>query len=189
MVTQKTTYAQEAKDNLIEQFKKKTNFEDLLDVFSGQVQELETVLFQLILERFIEDAVGIQLDRLGQIPGEDREGRDDDLYRIAIKRKIVLNRSSGLAEEVLALVKSIVGSQTIELTLPGDPAHFEVFLPDIFPPSIALGAQVSSVIQDAKAGGVRAIFIWHEAEPAFGFLTTPSALGFTAGKFASALDR
>jgi hypothetical protein len=118
-----------------------TNFEKLIATYITQLEELEVAYFQLIDERTVETAVGEQLNVIGALVGEDRFGRDDEDYRVAIKGRIRLNLSSGTTEDIIAVIASQLGATQITITEDSYPAHFEVFIPDTL---AVLGASVAS---------------------------------------------
>lgn len=101
----KDNHIEEGLALLISQFKEKDNIEALLTAFLTQIQELEDVASSLITDRTISSAVGEQLNILGRIVGQPREGRDDDTYRLWIQARILINRSSGTAEEIYTVLK------------------------------------------------------------------------------------
>jgi hypothetical protein len=86
---------------LIDAFKSRKVIDGVLAAWLKQFQDLERVFWEILQGRGVEDAVGVQLDFLGQVVGEDRLGRSDDELRSAIKLKIRTNRSQGRAEDVL----------------------------------------------------------------------------------------
>jgi len=114
-LTEKTTHVSEAQSHLIEQFKSKTRILAVVESFVEQVQEIEAVLFDLMEERWIDAAVGVQLDGLGDIVGEPRNGRGDDDYRLAIKARVQINLSSGEPERIIHILNLLTGS-TITLS-------------------------------------------------------------------------
>ena len=116
MITQLTDHIERLKALLVQQFKGKTNIEKLLELFGTKVQELEDVGFELINERALAAAIGTQLDNLGEIVGEERQGRSDDEYRKAISVKILINTSSGTPEQVIDIVLGITGGTVVKLT-------------------------------------------------------------------------
>jgi hypothetical protein len=118
-----------------------TDLQKLIAIYIQQIQELETMWFELINERTMDTAVGVQLDGLGDIVGEERFGRNDDDYRVAIKGRIRLNLSNGTAEDIVAVIRSQLGEYTVELSEDSFPAHFEAFLADTIN---ILGASVAN---------------------------------------------
>lgn len=66
----------------------------------------------------LDTSTGKSLDNLGRIVGERRFGRSDAVYRLAIKLKILVNKSQGLAEDILAIASAVSGSVEYEEIFP-----------------------------------------------------------------------
>jgi hypothetical protein len=184
MLQKKQNHAEEAADNLIHQFKGKTKLEVLLRVFAKQVQELENVFFDLLFLRSLDKAFGFQLDELGRLLDLEREGRNDKTYRQWLKARIRLNLSSGTPEDIIALIRAMVGDKDVEI-IESFPAHFDVKVNE---PINVDGNQVSTLMLSGKPAGVRGIFHWYEHKTPFVFDGDPGGLGFNQGKFAGAVD-
>lgn len=166
----------------IEQLADKERFSLLLSLFGGQIQDLENALFQVLNETDIESAVGAQLDGLGSIVGEERAGRQDAAYRIAIRTRIVLNSSQGTIEDLLALALAISGGTKAE-AIEYFPAGFVIRILDTLPPGTD-GAKIAAVVRSGKPAGVRATTII-SVEPPFQFDT---GTGYDEGKYAGAVE-
>jgi hypothetical protein len=139
---------------LLEQFKRKPRIAAVLGAFLGSVQELDDVAFQVLTERDLDTAIGVQLDVIGRIVGELRQGRTDDEYRPFLRARILVNRSNGLTEEIITIVRVLLG-ESAQLTLREEfPAAFTIIVDD------AIAAPIDAVIrllQQAKAAGVRVL--------------------------------
>lgn len=94
-----------AKALLIEQFKPRVNINKMVEVMATRVQGIENVASDLLTRRSIETAEGAQLDIIGEIVGQNREGRTDEEYRAAIKTRIQLNTSSGEPETLISALR------------------------------------------------------------------------------------
>lgn len=82
-----------------------------------QVQEIEDVLFQLLNERSLTDAEGVQLDLIGEILGLARQGGwTDDEYRILLGVRIGINLSNGEPERMINTLDALVESNFVKLT-------------------------------------------------------------------------
>jgi hypothetical protein len=151
-LAEKTTHATEAKDKLITQFKGLSEFEGLLDSYMAQIQELEGVLFDLLaIVTDLDSQDGAQLDLVGTVVGQAREGRADAAYLNAIKAKLVTNFASGTVDEMRTMLELIVTNDfTIEEYFP---AALVVRLVDAF---LGSGAEIASLITQIRAAGVRA---------------------------------
>lgn len=198
-IKQKVNHVEEAQANLVAQFREKPNLEALVASYVEQIQQLENVFFELlnrrslpkikIGDREVESSFGAQLDGLGSIVGEARQSRTDDAYRLAIGARIVLNLANGTPEDIIRLIRALVGDKQVEI-IESFPAHFEAIVND---PIDVDGFRVSTFVQSAKPAGVRGIFHWHQTSHPFGFEGDPEAFGFDdgtnrpeAGEFAGA---
>lgn len=97
---------------LTEQFKGKPNIEALLSAGLRRVQTLEDEVWIAIWAWVLDYAEFQQLDDLGAIVGQAREGRTDDQYRYAIRVRIRVNRSKGRAEDVLQVATLLDAAAT-----------------------------------------------------------------------------
>lgn len=130
---QKLTHIEEALENLAEQFKDKPNIAALISAYVAQVQDLENILFQIRNQTTLATAIGIQLDRLGTIVGEERQGRGDSAYRLAIIARGYLNFISGTPEELIHLTLLLTGPNHITF-IESFPAHFDLYIDDPLTP-------------------------------------------------------
>lgn len=108
-----------AKGLLIEQFKPRPNINKVVEVMIGRVQEIESIASPLLTRRSINTAENAQLDIIGEIVGQPREGRGDAEYRTAIKTRIQLNTSSGEPETLISALRF--------LTSPTDAVYLEAY--------------------------------------------------------------
>lgn len=99
--TQDLNHVVEARTLIIEQFKNTKYITGFLDAYSRRVQELEGVFFDILDSRILDNATGDQLDKLGDLVGEERLGRDDDQYKPAIRIRIRVNKSQGRSKDIL----------------------------------------------------------------------------------------
>lgn len=144
-------HAEEAIDHLIELFKSGPRNQALLQVVALQIQELENTSAQVYTSFYVDTAVGDQLDILGRIVGEARQGRLDAEYRAAVKVRILVNSSDGKIEQLLAIARGMVPSASIAL--------LEQFPCTIRMEFSTMGTStlrtVFAMLQQAKAAGVR----------------------------------
>ena len=77
--------------------------------------EIENTFYQLLTERGIHEAEGVQLDVLGDLVGESRLGRKDDRYRAAILSRGLINSSNGTPEDLLSILAASTGSEVPNL--------------------------------------------------------------------------
>lgn len=70
--------------------------------------EIESALHQMIAMRRLDDAVGVHLETIGDLVGQDREGFDDDTYRRLIRARIAANRSDGTLDDLIRVATLVV---------------------------------------------------------------------------------
>lgn len=148
-----------------------TNTQKLLRAWLTPAQEIEDALQQLYSERFLTNAVGVQLDSLGKLVGEPRDGEADDaIYRKRIRARISTNRSRGSIQEIVDIADLIVNDDdaTLELDNQGRAAYV------LRVEGVELTWPVADVLirflRRATAGGVRPIEEFHLSDPAEAFV-------------------
>jgi len=144
-----TDYCDRSEDRLIEQFEEKQKIKDYLCALITELQELEFVFGDLLLGRQLANAVGTQLDGLGDIVGIERKGLDDAAYKVAIQFQAGLNFSNGEAETLISLTKFITGGIDVHLT--NDfPAGVTITTDGLI-----LSAETVPILEQSAAAGVR----------------------------------
>jgi hypothetical protein len=94
-------YTSLALARLASQFAESPKLRALLAQIVGPLEVIETNADDLKDKRWIDTAVGAQLDGLGTIVGEGREGRNDDDYREALRFRVFINISKGTPPDVI----------------------------------------------------------------------------------------
>ncbi len=84
------------------------NITKLIRALVEPVQDVENVLQQLYTERYVDTAVGDQLDILGALVGQLRLGLEDEPYRRVIRARISVNRSKGTIADVINVASLII---------------------------------------------------------------------------------
>ena len=123
-----------------------------------ECQELEYVFISLLVDQVLANAEGVQLDKIGRVLGEGRRGRSDSDYRAGLLSWIVALGSDGRIDEIIAILES-----------------YETGLYEVYDPGLgylqvrfvgAIGSidtdLLNTVLQIAKAAGIRADFIYSE---------------------------
>lgn len=169
-IAHKTTHAEDAIARLIEQYKGKPRIEAFIQALADRVQDLEDTLYDIFFESAIANATGTQLDDIGDIVGQQRQGMLDAEYRTFVRARIKANRSSGRIEELIEILRLILDGQTV-------PPATAIRARDAYPAGVALEADgVTSntliiwrdFLNGAKSAGVRCHFVSNsEEEDAF----------------------
>lgn len=148
------------------------NTEKLVAALATPAQALEDALWQLLVQRTVDTAIGVQLDVIGRVVGQSRDGLGDDSYRRYIRARISVNRSRGTLGDLLGVAKLVL------LGVTG--ARFEVETQTIATvvvrvPDIALADSIRDTLlyflRLAKVAGVRVIVETNEEAPATSFTT------------------
>jgi len=101
MIQKITNKIELAKKRLMSQYKDSSVINMILEVIMEQEQALEDAIYDVSTLCHLDTAFGIQLDRIGTIPGIKRYGLNDEDYRKRIYAQIVLNCSNGEAETLI----------------------------------------------------------------------------------------
>lgn len=133
-------------------YKGKARHEAFISALVKQVQDLEDAIHGMIDARALSNAQGKQLDNIGLIVGQNREGFGDEFYRILLYVKIGQNTSQGGGEKLISIYKLLTGASLV---------HYQ----DLGGGSIALGSDVPlandlinfvyASMEKVAAGGVR----------------------------------
>jgi hypothetical protein len=118
-IEQKTDYST-GLNLLLAQFKNSIKLRGMIDSAYDSADDLEKALFEIRDEFWLDVAVGTQLDTIGEIFNEGRNGDVDADYRLRIQAKASLV-ASGEPEGIIAILKSLFGA-TYVTYIPGWPA-------------------------------------------------------------------
>lgn len=148
-------HSTQALSRLIERWRadKNPNLAALVTSVNDEVQELENAIWDVIVGRLPDYAEGEQLDALGRIVGQRRDGLGDAAYRAHIKARVRINQSFGTPLDVIEVLR-LVDTVTFHLVEEGT-ASFRIFY-DAPPSNAAIGHEIPSLVRQARAAGVRA---------------------------------
>ncbi len=107
-------YAEIAKSRLTNVFQNKLAIEAVVCALPKQLTLLEIVADQVRDGRSVDTAIGIQLDKIGVAVGEQRLGRSDDIYRIAIKFRVFVNVSKGRPSDLIYVTRGITEADNVQ---------------------------------------------------------------------------
>jgi len=113
-----------------------------------QLTIVEATLDQLKNERSIDTAIGIQLDKVGEIVGEPRNGRDDETYRQYIRFRVFINVSKGRPHDVIYATR---------FATQGDDIQYQEFFPAqvvMFSDGYAASKDTPTLLQDVSPAAV-----------------------------------
>lgn len=78
----------EALERIPDRLKDKPRFQALIRSWTKPANDIEAAVFQLLSGRGIDDAIGAQLDGLGDILNRPRNEVDDERYRVVLEAQI-----------------------------------------------------------------------------------------------------
>lgn len=165
-VEQITDHAAAAVARMPSQHRDKTRTSAFVSALAAPAQDTETALWALLTERSVDVAVGAQLDRLGVVVGEPRNGEtDDDVYRRRIRARISANESRGTAADIIRVARALVYDDAAQIVItPGYPAAYSVEIA-----GVAVDEEVAAVaapmLRDATSAGVRVILEYSPVAP------------------------
>ncbi len=182
------THAAEGIARLTERYRKPL-LSAMLASCLEEVQLLELSGWDLLTKRAPDTAEGKTLDLLGKLVGQSRQGRTDDGYRLWISARILVNRSSGLTKQLLALA----------FKLTGVPVRVQDYYPAAFilratePIFGSDGVEIAKLLKRAKTAGVLMNFHWFDTLTTFrcslsGSPAYSSARGFAEGRLSAVSD-
>lgn len=155
LITQFTDHESRV-SRLIEQFQDKPDLEALIRSYLAQLQDVEDALFEIILERDLDNAVGLQLSTIADIVGQPRTTSDDDRFRTMVRARIAINLSDSTGEDIIRVANLLlVDGEAYELK-EEPPAQLRVTVLD--PLTSADADLMRDLLNLADAGGVRLLF-------------------------------
>ena len=162
----------------------KPNFLKLVGIFSSELQLLEDSTQQVLLNTKINTAAGINLDRLGQILDEPRDGRGDEVYRTAIRNAVFEKAKHGGINDLISVMRIQI-PDAITVTIDEYyPNTALIFVEVVDPATITEGPLIAEAIRLAKQAAVEVDAVAIESEAYFLFstttLTTPASRGFSS---------
>lgn len=128
-MVQISTHVQDALDRLMEQYRNKPRISAILTSLVDQIQDLEDVVFEvrdgtMLFNGTTYPAIGAQLDQIGEIVGQKRNGLEDAQYLLFILGKIAANYSDASLPTILKIIKIIYQPES-------------VFIRNVYPNAIA----------------------------------------------------
>lgn len=144
-------YADIALPRLTSQFDNSPKLRAMMAAIVGPLTVLETYADALISERWIDTAVGVQLDGCGYIVGEPRLGRTDTDYLSSIKFRVFLNTSKGTPVDMIRGLKYLTDPTDCQY-LESYPAAALLFTNGFF-----IGKSIQASMQDLAPVAVSSI--------------------------------
>lgn len=186
MIRYITDHVERARNALKSGMHNANRFKRLLDAFTGEIQLLENTLLDLFYARTIEGATGPQLDLIGRILDEPRDGLSNTQYRRFLRVKIAVLASGGERWRLVDILKTATGATSVQFT-PEYPAAFTVYYTTAVPLSTDVRARIKRLFGDAVGSGIGFEIVEAVDVDYFGFSDDPDAAGFGEGVFSEVI--
>lgn len=106
-----TDYVEQGLARLIGQYKDRPRMAAFLTALLNRTQERENATQDVLQLRLLANATAAQLDTIGKIVGQPRNGQLDDVYRVYIGARIIINRCHGWRVTLLTMLRLIEPAQ------------------------------------------------------------------------------
>lgn len=153
----------------------------LTAICTAGVQPVEDCLRQLLDQRSLDTAIGAQLDIIGKLVGQPRNGLDDDTYRRYCRATVAAHRSHGAVENILNVASLVVFDDAATYTLVQQQVATVELRIEGIAVTDALAAIVFTFVRTAAAVGVR-IMVTYGLSPPAEWFRFDSGPGFNQGK-------
>lgn len=158
----------------------------LTAICSAGFQPVENMMQQLLLQRTVDNAVGTQLDVVGRLVGQDRNGLDDDTFRRYCRANISAHRSKGTVEDLLRVIDLVIFDTAASYkVVQSSPATVVVRVAGLGITD-ALATVTFVFLRRTASSGVRLILEYGNVTPLF---TLDLGPGLDVGHLAGAIDR
>ena len=168
---------EEAESLMLHQFKNAPKLKGLLRSLIQPLQTIADGVDHFSQGVHIDELSGHWLDILGGIVGQQRSGMTDEDFRTWLKIRIMLNRCNGTHEELLSILRLLLGSD-YPLTLAEHKPKDVVFV--FSAPLQTIAEAAFSLIKEAAPLGLKHHFINASVRNPFRFDATP----FSQAQFA-----
>lgn len=139
----------------------------LVTALCRPIQDLENTMQQVLLQRGLNNAVGAQIDAIGKLVAQPRNGADDDTYRKRCRATIAAHRSAGTTEDLIQIASLVVddpGATFAITTQQVATVVAQVLGVGITDQVASLAAQL---LRKATAAGVRMVLQYGNVYPVF----------------------
>lgn len=155
--------------------------EKLIANLATPFQSIETALQQLLTERSIDTAIGAQLDVIGRLVGQPRNGLDDETYRRYCRARIATNKSNGTIENLITVTELIVYDDDGYYEIDNQGVAAVVVRVQNLSITEELADVLIAFLKDTVSAGVRVILEYFETTPGNTFKWDTPGRGWDSG--------
>jgi hypothetical protein len=184
-----TDNVEAAQARQVQRWKGKINIDKILKIRANRIQLLEDVLNQMINQRALSTASGVQLDGIGEFYGAQgaRGNRSDDEYRAFLQVLPAKLRQAGQHEILIQALVNLTGASKIETDYfwPRAMALYAL-VPDV--DALTNESDINREMQAIRAQGIRLDIGLKQASGSFVFSSSPSGGVPSGSGFATLAD-
>lgn len=107
------THVDDAVARLIGQYTDRPRLIAFITLLAKQVQDIEDAAFDVLVQSALDAAQNNELDVIGNIVGQKRNGSADAEYRVFLAARIKTNRSDGKYATLSDIAKLLLGDATV----------------------------------------------------------------------------
>lgn len=166
---------------------------EVIEALGFEIQDVEDAAWSVLLDTPLAVAIGFNLERIGKLVGQPRNGMVDETYWLWIQARIKTNKSSGSIDQIIAIFALLNDGATPPIFEEQFPAAFALKIHGIA--GITAPDQQAAILRQARKAGVRSVLEYSTAPTGSGFTFAggdgkgfPDALGTpgSGGKLAGA---
>lgn len=148
-------HVDQAKGRAVWQYKGKPNWDALHEIHIQRIQILEDINNRLLVEQSLSNSVGVQLDLFAADYELLRDGKSDEDFRVEIRTKLNLLRSSGQVNILLFNLQRLSGGRQVSLQQIFPLALLMwIFVDDFGDITSEEAVRINAAMQEIKAAGV-----------------------------------
>lgn len=167
---------------LLEQFKDVEDFKKYFQMTAPQWQFIEDVAWEIYTHKFL-NAFGATLDQVGKLLAEPRLGDVDDAYKVRLRAKILVLRSSGTLPQIIKIFNQLLPDNVVKIEVFGG-ASFKINIGQI---DIALLPVYIRFLRLAIVAGVGAQ-LQYNASPVASTFRYDVGPGYDISQYADAVE-
>jgi len=161
--------------------------ETLMSVLMRPFQRFENATIQLLTLRRVDTATGEQLNVLGRIVGQPRDGLVDVDYRRYIRARVATNRSAGKREDLIRIARLVLNDSAARVHVAREGVATTTITIELAAITAAVATALISFLRDAVAIGVRLVLRYSLSTPATTF-RLDSGPGLDVGHLAGSAE-
>lgn len=186
-LVQNITIGDDAVDRLPAGLYGKPRLEAFVRALAHGCQLLEDEIAARAMALGLDTANGADLDTLGEIVGERRDGLDDEDYRRFIAARLLARKCLGTPDELVAILE-LVAAPCVAVHFDMFAAGFRLYFGRTLPLADEMLGRVRRFMVAVKPAGVTMLLVEYSASP-LGFMANPytTSSTFSAGAVARQL--